>query len=185
MNNHPFWIFYTFILLISFILNGCSQVRESAGVNRKVANEYTITRDPPLSPPPDYNLLPSEQIIERKQNNESDELIKEILLGLDNNESGDANLTSSSALNSILDKRGASQSSPDLRRIIVLDYANLLSTKYTFAGEKYMTEEEILDAFNESKRIRENLFNEKGILEGDTPVTTRPNERGSFLRNLF
>ena len=94
-------------------------------------------------------------------------------------------LTSSSALNSILDKSGASQSSPDIRRIIDLDYANLLSTKYTFAGEKYMTEEEILDAFNESKRIRENLFNEKGILEGDTPVTTRPNERGSFLRNLF
>ena len=46
-------------LIFSFIfINACSKVRESAGVNRKIIDEYTVFESPPLALPPDYNLLP-------------------------------------------------------------------------------------------------------------------------------
>ena len=48
-----------------------------------------------------------------------------------------------------------------------------------------MTEEEILDAAKESERIRNNIFNNKSITEGEIPITTRPKKRKSFFGNLL
>ena len=48
-----------------------------------------------------------------------------------------------------------------------------------------MTEDEILDAAAESERIRENIFNNKDILEGDIPITTKPKDRETILNRLF
>ena len=44
----------------------------------------------------------------------------------------------------------------------------------------------MLDAVAESKRIRENIFNNNDILDGDIPITTRPaKERENILKKLF
>jgi len=64
-------------------------------------------------------------------------------------------------------------------------YANMSSTKGVFSGERYMDDEEILDAAKESERIRNNIFNDKSILEGSVPITTRPKKRESLLKKLF
>ena len=61
----------------------------------------------------------------------------------------------------------------------------LSSTKGVFSGEKYLSEEEILNAVKESQRIRENIFNDKSLLEGETPITTRPKKRNSLFGKLF
>ena len=86
---------------------------------------------------------------------------------------------------SILEKSGANKVSKDIRKDFDLDLAKITSTKGVFGGEKYMTEDEILDAAAESERIRENIFNNKDILEGDIPITTKPKNRKTILNRLF
>ena len=174
------------LIFFSIFLNACSQVRESAGVNRKVIDEYTVFQNPPLVLPPDYNLLPSEEIIARKKNVNTDEkLSKEILFGLNEETAVIDSSSTSTALDSILEKSGANKVSKDIRKDFDLDLAKITSTKGVFGGEKYMTEDEILDAAAESERIRENIFNNKDILEGDIPITTKPKNRKTILNRLF
>jgi len=186
MNKLP--LLSSFLLLTFFcvVLSSCSKVRESAGVNRKVIDEYNVVKSPPLALPPDYNLLPSEEIIARKKNLSNDqELAKEILFGLNEDSNQNNSVNTSSALDSILEKSGADKASNNIRDEIDTQYANISSTRGVFSGEKYMTDEEILDAAAESKRIRENIFNNKDILEGENPITTRPKERKSLLKRIF
>ena len=169
---------------ISF-LNSCGKIRESAGVNRKSIDEYTVIKNPPLALPPDYNLLPSEEIIATKKIQDNKELAKEILVGLDEDINENENNSDSSALDSILSQSGAKDSSDKIREEIDFMYANMSSTKGVFSGEKYMSDEEILDAVEESKRLRDNAFNNESILEGDIPITTRPKKRENILKRLF
>ena len=54
-----------YLLLIIFSLQfiySCTKLRESAGVERKNLDEFQIIENPPLVIPPDFNLLPPEQL---------------------------------------------------------------------------------------------------------------------------
>ena len=53
------------VLSSSFLVVSCSKVRESAGVNRKNIDEFTVIENPPLVIPPDFNLLPPDQLEEK------------------------------------------------------------------------------------------------------------------------
>ena len=127
----------------------------------------------------DHELLASKLELEY-------DLAKEIVFGLGEEENPSQNNLSSSALDSILDQSGANQASKNIREeIVVINEELLSSTKGVFSGEKYLSEEEILDAVKESQRIRENIFNDKSLLEGETPITTRPKKRNSLFGKLF
>jgi hypothetical protein len=54
-------IFLSLFIFSSLFLVSCSQIRESAGVNRKNIDEFKVVENPPLVIPPDFNLLPPEQ----------------------------------------------------------------------------------------------------------------------------
>ncbi len=69
------------VLFFSLFLVSCSKIRESAGVNRKNIDEFTVIENPPLIIPPDFNLLPPDQLEEKNLDNEESELAKEILFG--------------------------------------------------------------------------------------------------------
>jgi len=176
----------TILFLLLITMSSCSSLRESAGVTRKSPDEYKIVKNPPLELPPDYNLLPSEEILAKKKTKNNSDLAKEIVFGLGEEENPSQNNLSSSALDSILDQSGANQASKNIREeIVVINEELLSSTKGVFSGEKYLSEEEILDAVKESQRIRENIFNDKSLLEGETPITTRPKKRNSLFGKLF
>ena len=74
------------IISINFFLISCNTVRESAGVSRKVIDEYTVVEKPPLVIPPNFDLIPPDQIQSKNIENTDSELAKEILFGLDENE---------------------------------------------------------------------------------------------------
>ena len=57
--------FIVILLFCQFILSSCSNVRESAGVNRKNIDEFSVIENPPLVIPPDFNLLPPDQLEEK------------------------------------------------------------------------------------------------------------------------
>ena len=74
------------VLINCLFLVSCNTIRNSAGVNRKVIDEYTVIENPPLVIPPNFNLLPPEQIEAKNIENADEELAKEILFGIDDNE---------------------------------------------------------------------------------------------------
>ena len=50
---------FIFVTIISSIfLSSCNTIRSSAGVERKVIDEYNVVENPPLVIPPNFNLLP-------------------------------------------------------------------------------------------------------------------------------
>lgn len=173
--NSLFKLIIILYLIIAFhVLNSCTQIRESAGVERKIPDEYSITKNPPLVLPPDYNLLPSEEIIARKTVSQDDALSKEILFGLGEELESEKESNTSSIIDSILEKSGANNVSDTIRDEIDSDFSKMLSSKSLF-GKKYnyLDNEEILDAAKESKRLRDNIFNNESVLEGDIPITTK------------
>ena len=75
-------IFLLLFIFLSLFLASCSQIRDSAGVNRKNIDEFKVVENPPLVIPPNFNLLPPEQLSEKNINDAEGELAKEILFGL-------------------------------------------------------------------------------------------------------
>jgi len=186
MNKVIKLIIYSCLIFSCFFLKSCGKIRESAGVGRTVPDEYNIAKNPPLVLPPDYNLLPSDEMIKRKNLNSDSDLTKEILFGLDEKDDSIETASSSSVVESILEKSGAYSVSSDIRTQIDEDFKKVSSKKYAFTGDKYLREEEILDAVAESERIRENIFNNNNILDGDIPITTRPAaKRENLFKKIF
>ena len=153
---------YIFIFIFLLLLGGCSKVRESAGVTRKSIDEFQVVENPPLILPPDFNLLPPDQLEENRIDNVDKELAKEILFGLDQNQNQkQKNL---SLMNQILTEANALDTSSSIRDEIDKEFSQEVKTK-NFFQDKWEDQSEVLDAINESERIRNNKFNGKSLSE--------------------
>ena len=114
------------IIVSSLFLSSCNSVRESAGVNRKVIDEYSVIENPPLVIPPNFNLLPPEQIASKSVENTDSDLAKEILFGLENDETqiNEKN----TLINEIIKETEAESVENDIRTSINEDFAGEKST---------------------------------------------------------
>ncbi len=160
------YILYLAIFFTLF-LNSCAKVRESAGVNRKSVDESVVIENPPLVIPPDFNLLPPEQLEEKKIENLETEFAQEILFGLDENEIGEKKQLST--MNQILLEAEALEVSTDIRQEIDESFAQEIKTDGIFQID-FEDEVEVLDAIKESERIRNKKFEGDPISEGDVPI---------------
>jgi len=151
-------IFFLILFFSQVFLFSCSSVRESAGVNRKSIDEYQVIENPPLVIPPDFNLLPPEQLSSKNIEDTEKELAKEILFGLDNPELNSNESTST--MEKILKEVKADSIQDDIRNQIDENFANEKSTS-NYENE-WETESEVLNSIKESERLRNQL------LTGDT-----------------
>ena len=158
------------LLIVSLILNffiGCSRVRESAGVTRKSPDEFQVVNNPPLVIPPNYKLVPPDQLQEKNIENIEKELAQEILFGLEEKNNTEENQLST--MNKILSKVNKGDTSDTIREEIDEDFAKEIVTK-DGSFFKWKDEKEVLDAIEESERIREKNFDNESIAEGDVPI---------------
>ena len=103
-----------FVIIISSIfLSSCNTIRSSAGVERKVIDEYNVVENPPLVIPPNFNLLPPDQIESKDIDDTDSELAKEILFGLD--EESDETPSENSVIDNILKETEADQVDNSIR----------------------------------------------------------------------
>ena len=136
------------ITISNLFLFSCNTVRDSAGVNRKVIDEYAVIENPPLIIPPNYNLLPPENIESKNIENTDSELAKEILFGLDNKENQTNN--DNSLMNEIIRETEANDVDNDIRDVV----------NEAFAGEKstiddetsFKSNEELNEAIKETEK---------------------------------
>ena len=142
------------IILFSWIFTiSCSKVRESAGVNRKNIDEFQVVENPPLIIPPDFNLLPPEQLSEKNIESAEDDLAKEILFGL-NEESMESN-EEFNTMDDILNQTEAKLIDGSIRQDINEQFASEKETN----PNTFKDEAEILDSIKESERLRNQLLN--------------------------
>ena len=158
---------YLIVFLAIFILNACSKVRESAGVSRKSIDEFEVVENPPLIIPPDFNLLPPDQLEQKDIDDVEKELAQEILFGLDEKEI--QSVTQLSTMNQILSQVGALDVPSSIRAEIDREFAREIKTDGIFQIN-WENEVEVLDAIKESERIRNKNFEGESITEGGIPI---------------
>ena len=114
------------IIISNLFLLSCNSVRDSAGVNRKVIDEYNVIENPPLVIPPDFNLLPPEQMESKNIEDTDSELAKDILFGLEDNNNQLS--TNNSLISEIIKETGADKIDEDIRSKINQEFAGEKST---------------------------------------------------------
>ncbi|MDC3131387.1 DUF3035 domain-containing protein [Pelagibacteraceae bacterium] len=137
------------IIVSNLILISCNSVRESAGVTRKNIDEYAVVENPPLVIPPDFNLMPPDQIKSKNIDDTEKELAKEILFGLDDEEI-QSNSDNSLITEIIKESQGNSVSS-NIRSSIDQDFAGIKSS--IDDETKFKNEEELNAAIEETKNL--------------------------------
>ena len=100
-------------IISSIFLSSCNTIRSSAGAERKVIDEYKVVENPPLVIPPNFNLLPPDQIESKDIDDTDSELAKEILFGLD--EENDETPSKNSVIDNILKETEADQVDNSIR----------------------------------------------------------------------
>ena len=174
--------FYLFFLLSALILNGCSKVRESAGVTRKSVDEFKVIENPSLIIPPDFNLLSSDQETKKSINDVDQDLAKEILFGLD----GKIIKTEIqlSTMNQLLSEADALDVNPSIREEIDAEFSQELKTDGIFNID-WKNEIEVLDAVKESECIRNKTFNNESITDCNVPTKTHVIKNKKKKRFIF
>ena len=160
---------YFFIFILILTINSCSKLRESAGVTRKSIDEFQVIKNPPLVIPPDFNLLPPDQLKVKNIEDIDKELAQEILFGLDEKEQNAEKQIST--MNNILSQANATDATNDIRKEFDQEFAQEKKTDSVFQVD-WDNEEEVLDAVKESERIRAQNFKGEKISEGGVPIKT-------------
>ena len=149
------------IISSSIFLSSCNAVRDSAGVNRKQIDEYSVIENPPLVIPPNFNLLPPDQMNSKDIIDADSDLAKEILFGLEDVETKSNN--NQSLINQILVETEANELNDNIRNSINEEFANEKSSindETTFNNE-----EEIDNAIQETEININKKENEKTAKE--------------------
>jgi hypothetical protein len=166
-------------LFLSIFLVSCSQIRDSAGVNRKNIDEFRVIENPPLVIPPDFNLLPPEQLKEKNIANVESDLAKEILFGL--NEESNVNESNTSTMENILNQTNAYQSNNDIRQEIDEQFAS----EKNIDSNTWDNEIEILDSVAESQRLRNKLLSDDTNINEEVPTIKIENKSKKKKRFFF
>ena len=166
-------------LFLSIFLVSCSQIRDSAGVNRKNIDEFRLIENPPLVIPPDFNLLPPEQLKEKNIANVESDLAKEILFGL--NEESNVNESNTSTMENILNQTNAYQSNNDIRQEIDEQFAS----EKNIDSNTWDNEIEILDSVAESQRLRNKLLSDDTNINEEVPTIKIENKSKKKKRFFF
>ena len=133
-------------IISTLFLASCNTVRDSAGVNRKVIDEYSVIENPPLVIPPDFNLLPPDQMESKNIDDADTELAKEILFGLDDNEN--EMKEDNSLIKEIVKETQATEVDENIRDSINQDFAG---EKSSINDEtKFKSEDELNKAIQET-----------------------------------
>ena len=170
---------FILLLLSSLLVVSCSKVRESAGVNRKNIDEFSIIENPPLVMPPDFNLLPPDQLEEKNLDKAESDLAKEILFGLeDETDNNDLEL---STMENILSQSNADETDDSIRDEIDEQFA---SEKRSMS-KSWDDEIEILDSIAESQRIRKKLLNDEAESNFEAPTFKIKNSNKKKKKKRF
>ena len=177
-----FKIHIIIIFLSLCLIYSCTKVRESAGVTRKSPDEFQVIENPPLVIPPNFSLVSPGQLQEKTIDDIETNLAEEILFGLREKNSPLENQLST--MNQILLKTDAINVSDTIRDEIDENFSKEIKKENFFQNE-WENEIEVLNAVEESKRIREKIFNNESIVDDDIPIKKEKVKNKKKKRFIF
>ncbi len=142
----------------NIFLISCNTVRDSAGVNRKVIDEYEVIENPPLIIPPNFDLLPPDQMQSKNINDADSELAKEILFGLNESENDLEN--NGLLITEIIKATEYNESNSNIRKIINEEFAG---EKSTIMDETLFEDEEELNQAIAETEAKEGKIDNKTL----------------------
>jgi hypothetical protein len=186
-------------------LSGCtgSNVKETLGITRKAPDEFRVVSRPPLTVPPQFSLRPPSIDEESPNQLTTSAQAKELLMGqsAENNSLAPASgkkatsqmsptgiTTASKADAQFLERAGAPQANPNIRRELTeekitkqhqQEEESFWDKISTFPEAKDPT----VNANKESERIQANEESGKPVTDGETPVV-KSKDRG-ILGRIF
>ncbi|MSO76415.1 MAG: DUF3035 domain-containing protein [Alphaproteobacteria bacterium] len=169
------------ILAITPTLGGCGDIRTQLGLDRKVPDEFQVVPRAPLSMPPNYALRPPEAGAGRPQESSvrtqvRDTLINQAAAAGDGR--GALAADTSKGEQAFMSKLDSRTSSRDIRRVVDQEAASLAEDDRGFV-ERLMfwraavDKNAVVDATQESRRLRENTALGRPVTEGQTPTIER------------
>lgn len=174
------------VVLVGFVLlAGCSNFRETVGIERKPPDEFTVVTRPPLSLPPNYALRPPRPGERGPQEPAVREQARNVLLGRSEDAAAAASARQSAGETALLAHARTDSADPDIRRLIAGevqtgDDRNFVERLMFWVD--YPPPGDVVDARREQRRLQENAALGRPVTTGDTPTIVRkPINRGISL----
>jgi hypothetical protein len=178
------------ILAVGVGVSGCEATRKAFGMGKNPPDEFQVVAHPPLSLPPDYNLVPPQPGAERPQELSASTTAQTTLLA--NSSSGTVAADSSNASageQALLSEAGAEKADPNIRATVNQDAtaereaSNDLIEKLIFwrATPQPGT---IVDPQKEQQRLQQDAaLGQPPTAGGPTPTIVR--KKPALLEGIF
>ena len=164
-------------------LGACEKTKEQFDFSKKAPDEFAVVKRAPLEMPPDYHLRPPRPGQSRPQENTAVQEAQQAVFGSETltgaEETSSAPMSEGEAI--LLQKVGTDLTAPDIRDVIDAETRALNEEEKPtidriiggVSGKKYEAPAEVVNAKEESQRIKENLEQGKSLTDGPTPTVTR------------
>ncbi len=173
----------TGLVAMAIGLGGCGKTRAAFGLARSAPDEFAVVTRAPLSMPPDYGLRPPTPGLPRPQERDVREEARRLLItsGASTTVTSDIPSAGEAAL---LNRAGAADANPDIRRLVSLENKVLASGDEGFVDrlifwKKSPPRDSAIDPTREARRLSENAAMGDAVTKGPTPVIVRK-KRGLF-----
>ena len=174
---------------IAFALTGCEGIKEQFGLKKSAPDEFLVVTRAPLSMPPDFRLRPPEPGARRPQESGAAERAQAVLTGAALQRPAlDKAVKRSLGESALLNQAGTEIAKSDIRRVINEENAVLADAEDSLVERLIFWRPQsqrgdIVNAAEESQRLKENADLGKPPTEGATPVIRR-RER-ALLEGIF
>lgn len=156
------------------VLASCEGAREQLGLERNPPDEFAVVKRAPLSMPPNYTLRPPRPGALRPQEQAPIEQARETVFGQQTRQIVPE--TPDDAEKAFLQQAGALQTDPAIRKKIDAETQELRDRNKPVAqkllgigGNRDEISASVVDAPEETARIRQNIEEGKPLTEGETP----------------
>lgn len=163
------------MILAASALQGCSGVKDSMGLEKGAPDEFKVITRAPLEIPPNLTLPPPNIGAPRPQEKAPIVQAKEAVFGEDTKSTSDSILSSSEG--ALLQKAGAENADPEIRKIVDRETLELKDRNKPVAekllnisGHNNLPSATIVNAKEEKIRIDSNKQAGKDITDGITPT---------------
>lgn len=170
-------------------LSACSSAKSALGLSKSAPDEFAVVTKAPLIVPPDFSLRPPKPGAPRPQELQPTQSARAALLG----KQGISDAAPSTGETALLQNAGAGQVDPNIRAVLNEESGRLRQKEEGFADkvlfwqgdEVKPSAPEVVDATNESDRLKQNKAEGKSPNEGTTPSIKK--EEGFFgkIKGIF
>ena len=177
-------------LTLAATLSACGGgLGDAFGFGKSAPDEFAVVRSAPLTIPPDFKLRPPQPGAPRPNEASVREQAEGVLLQEAGASSLDAATTpASQGEAAFIERAGATDIDPDIRRIVDREFSGYASEDESFVDSLIFWREdqpagEVVDAAAEAERLRENIEEGKPVTAGETPTIKR--RKKALLEDLF